>query len=184
MYMMSLIVALQTGNPSSAGCNSNLSVCMCFALSLIIIIIIIIILIIFVSTDFSAKHCQFSSDVLVLSVYLVCLLCSDFPLPSVQTMSCCWTVLFFQLSLLKCAPSQVQLGRSIYLQYVITLSFLPRMQCSLASFLLDVRHCSRDYRGMLGEMMDIMLWGNSTCSHASAHQGHFHWVASQKRPHA
>lgn len=27
-------------------------------------------------------------------------------------------------------------------------------------------------------------WGNSTWSHAPALQGHFHWVASQKGPHA
>lgn len=31
--------------------------------------------------------------------------------------------LLFQIALLKCPPSQVQLERSIYLQYVITLSF-------------------------------------------------------------
>lgn len=58
--MISLIVALQTDNSSSAGCNSNLSFCMWFALSLIIIIIIIrIISIIFVSTDFSAGTVSF-----------------------------------------------------------------------------------------------------------------------------
>lgn len=95
-----------------------------------------------------------------------------------------WRSLLFQLALLKCPPSQVQLERSIYLQYVITLSFLPLTLRSPTSFLLDVRHCSRGYQRMLGEKMDIMLEGNSTWSHAPALQGRFHWVASQKGPHA
>lgn len=38
--------------------------------------------------------------------------------------------LLFQLALLKCPPSQVQLEKSIYLQYVITLSSLPLTLCA------------------------------------------------------